>query len=123
VVRRRAARLEHAECPAACDYAPVVTVNYEFFDQRPPESAISLVGQLWGGERPMPSRGRALCTFKQIERQIGGFLDERREVAEASGSGVTAEIGVKVAEQRGESALSYSTSAPTLDPAVPAEAN
>ena len=24
--------LEHAECLAACDYAPVVTVNYEFFD-------------------------------------------------------------------------------------------
>jgi len=31
--------LEHAECLAACDYAPVVTVNYEFFDQQTPESA------------------------------------------------------------------------------------
>ena len=26
--------LEHAECLAACDYAPVVTVNYEFFDNQ-----------------------------------------------------------------------------------------
>ncbi len=25
--------LEHAECLAACDYGPVMTVNYEFFDK------------------------------------------------------------------------------------------
>ncbi len=27
--------LEHLECNAACDYAPVVMVNWEFFDNRP----------------------------------------------------------------------------------------
>jgi NADH-quinone oxidoreductase subunit E len=108
--------LEHAECLAACDYAPVVTVNYEFFDQQSTESAISLVGQLQGGERPMPSRGAPLCSFKQIERQIAGFLDERPEALEASGSGVQTEIGVKVAERRGESAPSYaSTAEPASD--------
>jgi NADH-quinone oxidoreductase subunit E len=31
--------LEHAECLAACDYAPVVTVNYEFFDNQTVGSA------------------------------------------------------------------------------------
>src|ERR1700748_2611508 len=35
--------LEHAECLAACDYAPVVTVNYEFFDQQTVDSATGLV--------------------------------------------------------------------------------
>src|SRR6201990_3111116 len=36
--------LEHAECLAACDYAPVVTVNYDFaVDQATPDSAIDLV--------------------------------------------------------------------------------
>src|SRR3954447_18402075 len=34
--------LEHAECLAACDYAPVMTVNYEFFDNVQPEAALSL---------------------------------------------------------------------------------
>jgi NADH-quinone oxidoreductase subunit E len=29
--------LEHIECNAACDYAPVVMVNWEFFDNRPLE--------------------------------------------------------------------------------------
>src|SRR5215213_3023362 len=44
--------LEHAECLAACDYAPVVTVNYEFFDQQSPESALELVGELQAGRQP-----------------------------------------------------------------------
>ncbi len=31
--------LEHVECNAACDYAPVVMVNWEFFDNMTPQSA------------------------------------------------------------------------------------
>ena len=31
--------LEHIECNAACDFAPVVMVNWEFFDNQPPASA------------------------------------------------------------------------------------
>src|SRR6476659_11184934 len=39
--------LEHAECLAACDYAPVVTVNYDFaIDQATPEAAVTMVEQL-----------------------------------------------------------------------------
>ena len=50
--------LEHAECLAACDYAPVVTVNYEFFDNQSVESAVGLVTELRAGNRPQPTRGR-----------------------------------------------------------------
>ena len=35
--------LEHIECNAACDYAPVVMVNWEFFDNQTVESAKDLV--------------------------------------------------------------------------------
>ncbi|GAB3997535.1 hypothetical protein GCM10029992_20700 [Glycomyces albus] len=49
--------LEHAECLAACDYAPVVTVNYEFFDNMDEAAAVDLVRQLKEGKRPFPSRG------------------------------------------------------------------
>src|ERR671932_378297 len=38
--------LEHIECNAACDYAPVVMVNWEFFDNQTPESAKALVDDL-----------------------------------------------------------------------------
>src|SRR6195952_5691444 len=45
--------LEHAECLAACDYAPVVTVNYDFaIDQATPDAAVAMVEQLRNGEQP-----------------------------------------------------------------------
>jgi NADH-quinone oxidoreductase subunit E len=100
--------LEHAECLAACDYAPVVTVNYEFFDNQTVGSARNIVSQLQSGERPLPSRGAPLCTFKQIERQIAGFHDAEALAPDAPTSGVPTEIGVKVAIQRGHTAPSYS---------------
>src|SRR6201747_1144564 len=46
--------LEHAECLAACDYAPVLTINYEFFDNQSPDTAELLVDALHRGERPLP---------------------------------------------------------------------
>jgi NADH-quinone oxidoreductase subunit E len=101
--------LEHAECLAACDYAPVVTVNYEFFDQQTPESATGLVDALRAGVRPEPTRGAPLCSFRQIERQIAGFYDERPEALEAGATGRPTEAGVKLAQRRGESAPAYGT--------------
>jgi len=65
--------LEHAECLAACDYAPVVTVNYEFYDQQDTESALTLVADLQRGERPHPTRGAPLSSFREISRQLAGF--------------------------------------------------
>jgi NADH-quinone oxidoreductase subunit E len=99
--------LEHAECLAACDYAPVVTVNYEFFDNQTVGSARNIVSQLQSGERPAPTRGAPLCTFKQIERQIAGFHDAEALAPEANGSGVPTEVGVQLAIQRGDTAPSY----------------
>src|SRR6185369_12948857 len=83
--------LEHAECLAACDYAPIVTVNYEFFDNQTVGSARNVVSQLQSGERPMPTRGAPLCTFKQIERQVAGLFDAETLSPEANGTGVPTE--------------------------------
>ena len=99
--------LEHAECLAACDYAPVLTVNYEYFDNQTVGSARNIVSQLQSGERPMPTRGAPLCSFKQIERQIAGLHDAEALAPEANGSGVPTEVGVKLALQRGDTAPSY----------------
>ena len=38
--------LERVECNAACDYAPVVMVNWEFFDNQTPASAVETVDRL-----------------------------------------------------------------------------
>jgi NADH-quinone oxidoreductase subunit E len=99
--------LEHAECLAACDYAPVVTVNYEFFDNQSVESAEELVAALRRGEQPLPTRGAPLCSFRQIERQLAGFLDERPESLDAEATGTPTEIGVRLAIESGESAPSF----------------
>ena len=39
--RRARITLEHVECNAACDYAPVMMVNWEFMDNMTPESAVA----------------------------------------------------------------------------------
>jgi NADH-quinone oxidoreductase subunit E len=99
--------LEHAECLAACDYAPVVTVNYEFFDNQTAESAVGLVNDLKGGKRPLPTRGAPLCSFKEISRQIAGFVDARPESVSATATGAQTEAGVKLAQQRNDRAPGY----------------
>jgi NADH-quinone oxidoreductase subunit E len=99
--------LEHAECLAACDYAPVVTVNYEFFDKQSPESASTLVAALRQGERPLPSRGAPLCTFREIERQLAGLPDERADALAANAGGAETFAGLTLAAERGEGAPAY----------------
>src|SRR6195952_5279014 len=101
--------LEHAECLAACDYAPVVTVDYEFYDQQDVESARELVAALRRGEKPAPTRGAPLTDFLGISRQLAGF--SQYDDAAASAAAVDSEdeigptlIGVRLAAERGERA-------------------
>ncbi|SEO66409.1 NADH-quinone oxidoreductase subunit NuoE [Trujillonella endophytica] len=101
--------LEHAECLAACDYAPVVTVDYEFYDQQDVESARELVAALRRGEKPHPTRGAPLSDFRGISRQLAGFSQWADAGAEAAAvdapwsAGPTL-IGVHLADERGEAA-------------------
>ncbi len=67
--------LEHVECNAACDYAPVVMVNWEFFDNQTPATARELVVALRSGKTVAPSRGAPLCTFRQTARVLAGLED------------------------------------------------
>lgn len=93
--------LEHIECNAACDYAPVVMVNWEFFDNQTPESARRLVDDLRAGRVVAPTRGAPLCTFKETARMLAGFPDEREGAVEATGAGGPATMtGLRLA--RGE---------------------
>ena len=67
--------LEHAECLAACDFAPCLTVNYEFFDNSDPDAAVAVVDALDRGERPTPTRGGPLPTFRDVSLQLAGLGD------------------------------------------------
>ncbi|MEU1284702.1 NADH-quinone oxidoreductase subunit NuoE [Kitasatospora sp. NPDC005856] len=79
--------IEHIECNAACDYAPVVMVNWEFFDNQTPESARQLVDDLRAGREVRPTRGARLCGFKETARILAGFPDERPGANDESGAG------------------------------------
>jgi NADH-quinone oxidoreductase subunit E len=95
--------LEHIECNAACDFAPVVMVNWEFFDNQTPGSAQRLVDDLRAGRPVEPTRGARLCTFKETARILAGFPDERPGAVEASGSaGPASLVGLRLA--KGEAA-------------------
>ena len=50
--------LERLECNAACDYAPVAMVNWEFFDDMTPEKLDELIDALMNGDEVVfPARG------------------------------------------------------------------
>lgn len=92
--------LEGVECNAACDFAPVVMVNWEFFDNQTPESATALVDDLRGGKPVTPTRGASrVCTFKQVSRVLAGFNDGLSD--EGVGAGAPSLAGLKLAKERG----------------------
>ncbi|WP_030420557.1 NADH-quinone oxidoreductase subunit NuoE [Streptomyces sp. SCSIO 75703] len=91
--------LEHIECNAACDYAPVVMINWEFFDNQTPESIRRVVDDLRAGREVTPTRGAPLCTFKETSRILAGFPDEREGAVAGGGSGGPASLaGLKLAK-------------------------
>lgn len=68
--------LERLECNAACDFAPVVMINWEFFDNQTPEKTLQLVADLQAGREIHPTRGPdKVGTFKEISRVLAGFED------------------------------------------------
>lgn len=77
--------LEHVECNAACDYAPVVMVNWEFMDNQTPQSAVELVDDLRAGKEVRSTRGPRLCTWKEAERVLAGFPDGRVDEGPSAG--------------------------------------
>jgi NADH-quinone oxidoreductase subunit E len=68
--------LEHIECNAACDYAPVVMANWEFYDNQSVASAKDLVDGARAGNPPAPTRGPSkLVTYKQASAVLAGLDD------------------------------------------------
>ncbi|GAA4869510.1 NADH-quinone oxidoreductase subunit NuoE [Serinicoccus chungangensis] len=92
--------LERVECNAACDYAPVVMVNWEFFDEQTPESTKELTDRLRAGEPVTPTRGPSrVCTFKQVSRVLAGFPDGLAD--EGPGAGQASLRGTLLAKEKG----------------------
>jgi NADH-quinone oxidoreductase subunit E len=90
--------LERIECNAACDYAPVVMANWEFFDNQTPESTRQLVDDLRSGAAVTPTRGASqVCSFREVSRVLAGFPDGRAD--EGPGAGPASLEGLRVARE------------------------
>jgi NADH-quinone oxidoreductase subunit E len=91
---------EHVECNAACDYAPVVMVNWEFFDDMTPAAARDLVDGLRSGAAVKPTRGAPrLCTWKQASKILAGFPDG--QAADGNTAGHATLAGLRIAKEQG----------------------
>ena len=90
--------LEHIECNAACDYAPVVMANWEFYDNQTVESAKALVDGARAGNPPAPTRGpNRLVTFKEASAVLAGLDDGlANEGVQAGGPTL---LGLKLAKE------------------------
>jgi NADH-quinone oxidoreductase subunit E len=94
--------LEHVECNAACDLAPVMMVNWEFFDNITPAGAIEVVDALRAGQELTATRGARVCTWMEAERVLAGFPDGRAD--EGPTSAPQSLVGLKIAREKGWSA-------------------
>jgi NADH-quinone oxidoreductase subunit E len=108
--------LEHVECNAACDYAPVMMVNWEFMDNMTPSSAVQLVDDLREGREVTSTRGPRICTWREAERVLAGFPDGR--VDEGPAAGGPSLVGLQIARERGWGAPGSSSAAGATGPAT-----
>jgi NADH-quinone oxidoreductase subunit E len=107
--------LEHIECNAACDYAPVMMVNWEFMDNMTPQSATELVDDLREGKEIRSTRGPRIATWREVERVLAGYPDGR--VDEGPGAGPASLVGLGIARERGWTAPATHEQGPTGSPA------
>jgi len=101
--------LERIECNAACDYAPVMMINWEFFDNQTPESALTVVDAILEGRDVTPTRGPdKVVTFREMERVLAGFEDGLADQGNAGGPATM--VGLELARKN-------DWTAPEVDPA------
>lgn len=90
--------LEHIECNAACDYAPVVMANWEFYDNQSVQSAKDLVDSMRAGNPPAPTRGpNSLPTWKENSAVLAGLNDGRAN--EGTQAGEPSLLGLKLSKK------------------------
>jgi NADH-quinone oxidoreductase subunit E len=90
--------LERIECNAACDYAPVVMVNWEFFDNQTVQSVKDLVDGARTGNPPAPTRGpKTLRTWKENSAVLAGLSDGLS--GEGPSAGTPTLLGLKLSKE------------------------
>jgi len=81
-------------------------VNWEFFDNQTPASAVELVDTLQAGRPVHPTRGAdTVVPFRDMSRVLAGFPDGRAD--EGVGAGPATLVGLEVAHEHGWAAAPF----------------
>ena len=117
--------LERLECNAACDFAPVMMVNWEFMDNMTPDAADQLLDDLAAGVEVRSTRGATITSWREAERVLAGFPDGRAD--EGPAAGPASLLGLTIAKERGWKAPDAAPPRPAVEagpdvtPAAPAD--
>jgi NADH-quinone oxidoreductase subunit E len=91
--------LERLECNAACDFAPVLMVNWEFMDNMTPQKAEQLLDDLAADKDVQSTRGAKITSWREAERVLAGFNDGRAD--EGPSAGEASLLGKTIADEQG----------------------
>ena len=91
--------LERLECNAACDFALVMMVNWEFMDNMTPDKADGLLDDLAAGKVVTSTRGATITSWREAERVLAGFTDGRAN--EGPSAGEASLLGKSIADANG----------------------
>jgi NADH-quinone oxidoreductase subunit E len=91
--------LERLECNAACDFAPVMMVNWEFMDNMTPELAEKLLDDLAEGRPVHSTRGPELTGWRDTMRVLAGFPDGKAD--DGPTAGPASQLGNRIAKEKG----------------------
>jgi NADH-quinone oxidoreductase subunit E len=67
--------IEEEECLAACDKAPVVALNYVYFDGVTEERLDQMIAAVRDGQAPEAARGGVPGTLAEVSRTLAGLSD------------------------------------------------
>ncbi len=101
--------LERIECNAGCDYAPVMTIDWEFMDNMTPDKAAQILDDLAAGREVHSTRGATITSWRETERVLAGFTDGRAD--EGPSAGEASLLGVHIAAGEGPTPAEVSVAA------------
>jgi len=91
--------LERIECNAACDFAPIMMVNWEFMDNMTPEKAAAILDDLAADKEVHSTRGPVITSLADSELVLSGVNDGKADQGPSAGE--PSLRGVKIAAEKG----------------------
>ncbi len=102
--------LERVECNAACDFAPIMMVNWEFMDNMTPAKASAILDDLAAGKEVHATRGAKITSWREAERVLAGFDDGLTDQGPTAGPASL--VGLQIAHDKNWTAPAPAAPAP-----------